>query len=74
MFVLPCAGPIPKELGDFAELKVLRLDHNKLTGEGEPMKMLTSTFNRQDTLFKKSGLLTIFPPSSYLVQDLYPRR
>lgn len=29
------AGSIPVELGDLAELTVLRLDHNKIKGEGK---------------------------------------
>lgn len=38
------AGPVPEELGALAELTVLRLDFNKLTGKGDPMKISISIF------------------------------
>lgn len=33
MLIVCCAGSIPEELGTLSELKVLKLNNNKLTGE-----------------------------------------
>lgn len=40
--MLLCAGRIPEELGALAKLTVLRLEYNKLKGEGQQMKVLIS--------------------------------
>lgn len=39
-----CAGPIPKDLGALADLRVLYLPCNKLAGERDPITMLLFSF------------------------------
>lgn len=64
-----CAGAIPKELGALAELTVLELDNNKLSGDGRLCKKVLIQFSRTCVLRRvgRTHLLENMPTNSIVL-------